>query len=161
MRGSKNTIPQLSNYPTIQLSNWRWKRQGFSLIEVLLAIFLIVALTTILFSASGTLFTTRRSKLQSQAAKFASREIEYLRNIPFADLPDHAANPNCLDPNVTTDLPTKLKAATCKDQFTNYDGILDEALTQIKLVTVTIQWTGDRGESQILNMDTLIYKNGL
>ena len=160
-----NFKSRIGNYK-FDIRNWKFE-EGFSLVEVLLAVFLIIALTTILFATSGTLFTTRRSRLQSQAAKIASKEIEYLRNIPFASLPGNATNTACVyggdSVDVTADL-QKLKSASCNRQTTNYDGKADPPTTpstEIKLITITITWRGDKGESQTLNMDTLIYKNGL
>ena len=70
-------------------------KRGFSLIEILIALFVIVALVTILFSSSGTLFATRDSKLQTVAAKIASKEVENLRNIAFASLPAQGTEQPC------------------------------------------------------------------
>ena len=133
-------------------------KEGFSLIEILIALFVIVALVTILFSSSGTLFTTRSSKLQTVATKIASKEIENLRNIAFASLPAAGTDKACstIDPDLS-----KLKGPpTCKEDVANYDGKSD-ALTDIKQVTVKINWKTDNGADQNLKMDTLIYRNGL
>lgn len=144
-----------------QTPNWRWKRRGFSLIEVLLAVFLIVALTTILFSASGTLFTTRRSRLQSQAAKIASKDIEDLRNKPFASLPATTAGACEIQANMSadvwSDLQTKLKSGCLVRAINQYP----TGNTTMKSVTVTVKWNNDSGVQQTLNIDTLIYQTGL
>ncbi len=137
---------------------WRKSKRGFSLIEILIAFFLIVSLVAILFSSSGTLFTTRSSKLQTVAAKIASDEIENLRNIAFTSLPTAGADRACStsDPNLS-----KLKGpATCREDVSNYDGKSD-ALTDIKQFTVKINWKTDNGADQNINMDALIYRNGL
>ena len=137
------------------------KFRGFSLIEILIALFVIVALVTILFSSSGTLFTTRSSKLQTVAAKIASKEIENLRNIAFTSLPTEGIDKACstIDPDLS-----KLKGPpTCKVYVVNYDGKSDTVppLTDIKQVTVKINWKTDNGADQNIKMDTLIYKDGL
>lgn len=135
---------------------------GFSLIEILIALFVIVALVTVLFSSSGTLFTTRSSKLQTVAAKIASKEIENLRNIAFASLPTAGTNKPCstTDPDLS-----KLKGPpTCLLDVVNYDGKGDPPAsppTDIKQLTVKINWKTDNGATQNIKMDTLIYRNGL
>src|SRR3990167_7458197 len=59
---------------------------GFSLVEILLAFFIIITLVTILLAASGTLFTTRKSRQESIAARVASKKIENLRNAQFSTI---------------------------------------------------------------------------
>jgi len=135
---------------------------GFSLIEILIALFVIVALVTILFSSSGTLFATRDSKLQTVAAKIASKEVENLRNIAFASLPAQGTEQPCTTSDTDLD---KLKGNSpsghgeCHLDVVNYDDPDDP--TQIKQVTVKIDWRTDNGANQNLKMDTLIYKDGL
>lgn len=146
---------------TTQPSNWRFRRQGFSLIEVLLAIFLIVALTTILFSASGTLFTSRNSRLQTTAAKVASKHIELLRNEQFTNLstlnentPGYGNCTSCLD--VNDDDLAKLPNSRVDRTIAQYEASVD-----ILFATVTVWWNEANQTPRQITLDTLIYKNGL
>ena len=140
------------------------KSPGFSLIEILIALFVIVALVTILFSSSGTLFATRDSKLQTVAATIASKEVENLRNIAFTSLPAAGTNLSCTVTPRDPDL-DKLKGngpggkGECHLDVSNYDA--PASPTQIKQITVKIDWKTDNGATQNLKMDTLIYENGL
>ena len=127
--------------------NRRLWRQGFTLIEILLYLLLVLAMVTILFSASGTYITSRRSNLQSVAAKIASRDIETLRKSDFASLPGTGS---FSDPDLS-----KLPSSTANRTITDYEGDSD-----IKKVEILIAWT-EKGVAQQLKMDTLISKNGL
>lgn len=133
---------------------------GFSLIEVMLAVVIIGALATLLYSTSGTLFATRRSKLQSVAAKIASKDIEYMRSLAFASLPPTGP---CTPPTSTDpDLQQLKEPRYCTRTIVNYD--LDGpgpllAIADIKQVSITISWKGDKGANESLTMDTLIYKD--
>ncbi|HCS78985.1 TPA: hypothetical protein DIV55_04555 [Patescibacteria group bacterium] len=132
---------------------------GFTLVEILLSLFFIIAIVTILFSTSGSLLTRRRSDQQSIAAKVATKDIEYLRGLAFASLP--ATSPpgpsGCLQLGGSTDPDlTKLRDGKCARTITNYEG---NAI--IKQTTVTVYWDNDNGVEQQLKMDTLIYESGL
>lgn len=159
-----------TNYE-LRTHHWRRRRQGFSLIEIVIALFVIVALGMILFSSSGTLFTTRNAKQQNVAAKIASKQIENLKNTPFNSLPTGAvppASPSPIPcPSTDPDL-NNLKGngvgghGTCSLFVSNYDNIADSASppTDIKQITAQIDWKTDKGTSQILKVDSLIYRYG-
>ena len=133
---------------------------GFTLVEILLSLFFIIAIVTILFSTSGSLLTRRRSDQQSIAAKVATKDIEYLRGLAFASLP--ATSPpgpsGCLQLGGSTDPDlTKLRDGKCARTITDYA----PPSTIIKQTTVTVYWDNDNGVEQQLKMDTLIYESGL
>ena len=160
VHSSRFSVHGLIKTVNCQLLTVNRKSAGFSLIEVLLSIFLITTLVTILLTSSGTLFTTYNSRLQSQASKIASKKIENLRNTAFSLLPSGGTNTSCTnDADLTADL-AKLKNASCSLTITNYDTPI-EANTKIKWATVTIKWDNDRKVQQNLNIDTLVYKEGL
>src|SRR3989344_6964581 len=73
----------------------RRKLAGFSLIEILISLFFIATLGTILFAATGTLLTRRRSDLQSVAAQLAAAKVDSLRNRTFADLRTSGLDNTC------------------------------------------------------------------
>src|SRR3990167_11395202 len=73
---------------------------GFSYIEILLSLFLIIALIAILLTTSTTYIHSRRTNLQTIATKMASCEIERLRKLAFASLP---ANNGAFDASCTAD----------------------------------------------------------
>lgn len=131
----------------------RVKPQGFTLIEVVLSIFIILAIVTIVLIASGSYTTSRNSNLQGIAAKIASREMENLKNTAFDSLV------NCNPPTgcsiVDSDL-AKLPSSSAKKIFVqNY-----ESSTDMKLIIIQVDWTANGAPKQS-KIETLIYKNGL
>lgn len=120
---------------------------GFTLIEVLLSLFFLIAMFTILLSASGTLLHTRTSNLQTAATKIATKQIENLRNTDFASLPGSGTFAD-------SDL-SQLPQGTATRNITNYQSSAD-----IKDVLITIAYT-ENGAPRDVKVETLIYKNGL
>ncbi|OGD86646.1 hypothetical protein A2870_00240 [Candidatus Curtissbacteria bacterium RIFCSPHIGHO2_01_FULL_41_11] len=128
-------------------------RPGFTLIEVVLSIFIILAIVTIILIASGSYATSHGSNLQGIAAKIASREMENLRNTPFDSLVNCDPPDGC--PITDSDL-TKLNSATAKKEFIqNYDSSAD-----MKLVTIQVNWTVNGAPKQS-KLETLFYRYGL
>src|SRR3990167_2030597 len=134
---------------------------GFTLVEILLSLFFIIAIVTILFSTSGSLLTRRQSDLQSIAAKIATKEIERLRSVPFTNFQNGTeGNFNCGN-NGDPDL-TKLRAGCLARIVTDYgDGPPINSSTKIVQVTVEVRWNNDNNVQKNLRMDTLIYESGL
>lgn len=122
---------------------------GISLIETLLFVLIVLAITTILLTTAGSFSKTLGVSLNTRAAKIASREIETLRNTPFASLPGSGA---ITDPELA-----KLPSGTATRTVVDYGSPPDP---DIKLVTVTINWTESGGTKNVV-FDTLIYKYGL
>src|SRR3989344_7907041 len=139
---------QYNNIAIQQFNNFK---NAYSLVEIVIALFLLGALVTILLTVSGTLFTTRSSRLQQIATKIATKDIEYLRNLSFASLPSTGP---CNQPILTDADLTKLPSGDCQRTVTNYLGS-----SQIKFVTVTVTWQ-EKIQKRIL-LDTLVYKYGL
>jgi len=120
---------------------------GFTLIEVLLSSFFFIALVTILLSSSGALLNTRKTNLETVAAKVASKQIENLRNTTYASLPSSGS---FADAELS-----KLPQGAATRTLTSY-----QSSTDIKDVLITVSWI-EKGVLKQLKMETLIYKNGL
>ena len=120
---------------------------GFSLVEILLSIFIIIALISVLLTTSASYYQTHRSNLQQLAMSIASKQMETLRNTAFASLPSSGSFTD-------SDL-SKLPQGTATQTLTNY-----QSSTKIKLVTIKVSWT----ESQVTKnaqLETLISETGL
>lgn len=132
--------------------------QGFSLIEVLITVFLIGALGVILVSTSNSLSTRRRTNLRQLAAKMMSRDIEHMRNLAFSSLPQTTVgtceNPSTLATDIKNDL-ALLKNSCFKRINAAYEG------PDIRLMTVSVTWSNDAGGQENAFIDTLIYKDGI
>ncbi|MFI5205544.1 MAG: hypothetical protein ACHQVK_01250, partial [Candidatus Paceibacterales bacterium] len=62
-------------------------KNAFSLVDVLLGVFLFLIIITIVLSATATYTTSRNSNISGQAAAIATNEIESLRSTNFDSLP--------------------------------------------------------------------------
>lgn len=122
-------------------------KPGFTLIEIVLSLLLILAILTVFFVGSSTYTTSRGANLAGIATKIASREIETLRKTDFASLP---ASGSFADPDIAK-LPQGTATRTITDYETNPD---------IKQVIVQVDWVV-AGSAKNIKLDTLIYKYGL
>ena len=122
-------------------------RNGFSLIEIVLSLFVILAIITILLTTTATLRTSRNSNLQSLATEIESRQMETLRNTSYDSLPASGTT-SFTDSNLA-----KLPSSTATQTIADYG-------TDIKQVTLSVSWQ-ESGINKNVKMDTLIYKYGL
>lgn len=122
-------------------------RSGFSLVEILLSIFLILALISVLLTTSASYYQTHRSNLQQLAMSIASKQMETLRNTAFASLPPSGSFAD-------SDL-SRLPQSTATRTITNY-----QSNTKIKLATITVSWT-ESGVTKNAKLETLISETGL
>lgn len=122
-------------------------KRGFTLIETVISLFLIIAIVIILLSTGSIQLTSHNSSLQDIAAKIAQKQIETLRKTNFNQLP--ASGP-FTDPDLT-----KLPQSSAQRTIGNYQSDPD-----IKQVTVQVNWTVG-GAPREIKLETLIYKNGL
>lgn len=129
-----------------------WRKGGFTLIEVLLFLLVVLALVTILLSSAGSLTKTRSANLESIAAKIASCEIEGLRKLAFASLPGSGSVGAPCDADLS-----KLPAGSATRTVAGYGSPPDP---DIKQITISVTWT-EKGIAKNVKMDTLIYKYGL
>ena len=128
-------------------------RPGFSYIEILLSMFLILALVAILLTTSTVYIHSRRTNLQTIATKMASCEIERLRKLAFSQLPTVDGQ---FDATCTANLP-KLPAGTTLRLVAGYGS---PANPKIKQITTAVSWT-EKGNAQQIKLETLISENGL
>ena len=126
---------------------------GFSYIEILLSMFLILALVAILLTTSTVYIHSRRTNLQTIATKMASCETERLRKLPFAQLPTADGQ---FDASCTVDLP-KLPAGTTIRLIAGFGS---PANPKIKQITTAVSWT-EKGLARQIRLETLISENGL
>ena len=124
---------------------------GFSYVEILLSMFLILALVAILLTTSTVYIHSRRTNLQTIATKMASCEIERLRKLAFSQLPTVDGQ---FDASCTADLP-KLPAGTTLRLVADFG-----SNPKIKQITTAVSWT-EKGSSQQIKLETLISENGL
>src|SRR3989338_10491422 len=126
---------------------WRKRRLGFTLIEIVLSLFLILGIIAIFLSAAATYISMRNSSLQAKATKIATREVENLRNTAFASLPASGS----FSDSELAQLPSGVATRTIED----YQGS-----DKIKQATITIDWIEKSAPKKIL-IETLISENGL
>ena len=133
----------------------RWRR-GFTLIEIALSLFLILALIAILLTTSGTYVHSRRSNLQTIASKIASCEIEQLRNTAFASI--STGNDIDIIAPCNQDISKLPTPNSAKRTIANYGTPTPDP--KIKQVNIKVTWT-ENNASREIKMDTLISENGL
>lgn len=121
---------------------------GFSLVEIVLSMFVILAIVSILFTVAGTYNISRKSSLQGIAAEIADREIETLRNTSYSAI--DLGTSSFADSNLS-----KLSGGTASQTVTAYQSSAD-----IKQVSIHISWN-ENGVGKSFSIDTLIYKNGI
>ena len=127
-------------------------KPGFTLIEIVLSLLLILAILTVFFAGSGTYTASRGTNLAGIATKIATRQIETLRKVDYASLPSCPSPTGC---NISDSDLVKLPSGSAKQFIDTY-----ESSTDIKQVTVVVDWVVS-GANKNIKLDTLIYKNGL
>lgn len=160
MPNSSRTINKNCQLSTARLAsrakrvNCQLSKPGFSLIDVLLTMFLVVMFSSILLVGSGSYLTSRKSTLRTLAAKIASEQIDRLRNQAKTNFPYVQGDPPCyaIDPAESS----KLTSYSCTLSTTDHT----PPAAEIYLVTVNVGWIED-SEPKSVKMETLIYQNGL
>src|SRR3989344_2089446 len=121
-------------------------RPGFSYIEILLSMFLILALVAILLTTSTVYIHSRRTNLQTIATKMASCEIERLRKLNFTSVSSLPPS-DPFDASCTNDLP-KLPAGTTVRLVADFS-----SNPKIKQITTAVSWT-EKGLAQQIKLET-------
>ncbi len=121
---------------------------GFTLIEVIIALALLMATIIIFSSVLSSIPLTKAARNQNLAYHIAAKKIEELRNTPFNSLPSSGS---FSDPALN-----KLENASGALTVADYEGASD-----IKKVTVTVVWTDPVGPAKSVALETLMSKNGL
>jgi type II secretory pathway pseudopilin PulG len=120
---------------------------GFTLVEVLLFLLLVLAMTTILLSSAGSLIKVKGVNLESIALAITDREIENIKNTAFAQLPQSGS---FSDPDLSKLSPGAAATRTIADYQTD---------SQIKQVTVKVDWT-ENNVAKKVTVETLVYEYG-
>lgn len=123
--------------------------RGFTLIEIVLSMFVILAIVTILFTTSATFKTSRRSNLNTLAGKIAARQVESLRKTDYSSLPAVGSS------SFTDSELTRLPEGTANQTVSLYQSNAD-----VKQFAITVGWS-EGGMAKSVTMDTLIYRNGI
>ena len=131
----------------LSIVNCQLFKSGFTLIEIVLSVFLILGIVSILFSASGTYIHSRSAALASTAAKIASGEIETLRETDFANLPSSGTFSS---PDLS-----KLPSGQAQRTLGDYQGS-----SKIKQVTIAVSWQ-EGSLPKTIKMETLISESGI
>lgn len=120
---------------------------GFSLIEAIIGLAIIILTITIFGGVLNTLPLTKHARNQNLAYHLAAKKIEELRNTPFSSLPPGGS---FTDPGFS-DLASGSGSLT----VANYSGS-----GSIKQLTVTISWS-EGASSKNLTLETLMSDKGL
>ncbi len=121
--------------------------RGFSLIEIIISLGLILITITIFGVAVNTLPLTKNTRNQNVAYHIAAKKIEELRNTQFASLPASGA---FTDPGLL-----ELASSSADLVVADY-----EASNLIKKVTVTVKWS-EQANLRTFVLETLMSSNGL
>ena len=127
------------------------RQKGFSLVEVLIFLLVIMALVTILLSSAGVLSKFRGVYLDTIATRIASCEIEEMRKVAFSSLPVTGTINNPCNEDLAK-LPQPRSAVRT---VTDYLGD-----TKIKQVNIQVIWT-EKSVQKDYTVDTLITEYGL
>lgn len=121
--------------------------RGFSLIEVIIGLALVLVTLTIFGVALSTLPLTKTARNQNIAYHIAAKKIEELRDTTFVSLPSSGP---FTDPGLA-DLP----GSTADLTITDYEGS-----NKIKRAAVVVNWE-ETGQARSVLLETLISENGL
>lgn len=120
---------------------------GFTLIETIISLGLVVIVTIIFISALSTLPLTKNTRNENIAYHVAAKKLEELRNTPFASLP---VSGTFVDAGLVA-----LASSTAQFSITNY-----QSSNQIKQVVVTVSWL-EQLTTKSAVLETLISQYGL
>ena len=122
------------------------KQNGFSLIEVPIALFIIGVMLLIYAAASNTAVLNRGARYEELANRIASSEMEDLKHSGYAGLPASGS--------FTHSLLSQLPNATATFTVADYN-------SDTKQVDVNINWRDLGGKARSVSLTTLVAKNGL
>ena len=150
---------QFNNSTIQQFNNFK---VGFSLIEIMISMFLIAAFGVILASSSGSLLSRRRTDLTAIASKAATKEIEHTRNLAFTSVT--SANNLACDAEFNQG-DSKLPSCRIDKCVENYGGTpctvdLINGNVNLKRVLITLSYNY-QGKSRFVVMETVMTQGGL
>ena len=121
--------------------------KGFSLLEIIIAMALLLVTVLVFGIAVNALPLTKGARNQNIAYHIAEKKLEELRNTPFAILP---AGGSFADPDLAN-LPGGMASLTLQDH---------QGSSEIKEVNITVTWDDYSGPRSVI-LDTLISQIGL
>ena len=122
--------------------------KGFSLIEVIIALALVLVTLLIFGVAVSSLPLARGARDQNIAYHIAGKKLEDLRHTAFAQLPPSGSFSDPALANLPSGADANLTVA-------NY-----QSSSSIKQATVVVSWT-ENGTAESVTMDTLIASGGI
>lgn len=136
---------------TCQMSHVKCQRKpnGFTLIEVLLFLLLVLAMVSVLLASTGSLRHFRNTNLTSLAAGIATCEIERLRDLAYTSLPANGTSP--IGAPCNSDLAKLHAPSSANLTLADYGSPSDP---DIKQITIVVSWT-ESGVADSIQMDTL------
>ena len=134
------------------------RKPGFSLIDILLASFLLMVFLTILLIGSGTFLTTRRYSLQNVSAQIASDRIDYLRNQAKTNW--QIFNVNSTQNFSSSQIPELSKLPQGSLVQTVGTPPTPNHFPDVKQVTITVSWI-EKGFPRSAKFVTYIYQYGI
>jgi prepilin-type N-terminal cleavage/methylation domain-containing protein len=121
-------------------------QDGLTLIEVLIAMFLIVVLFVLYLAAYNTVALVRKDSYEDTAYHIANKEMESLREVSFYSL---AGSGSISDPELSN-----LPSGSASYSVTDFS-----AMTGVKEIAVTVNWND--GNSKQIVLKTLAGNGGL
>ncbi|HQI03309.1 MAG TPA: prepilin-type N-terminal cleavage/methylation domain-containing protein [bacterium] len=136
--------------------------KAFSLIEVLVSLFIIMILVLSVYPLINfSLQITADNKNQVQAINIANQKLEQIRNLPYNDI----GTIDGVVPGVIPDSEVIIRNGKFNINTTvvffddDYDGLLEDAnddFIDYKKVTVRVTWQGRAGEKQVIMSSVFI-----
>jgi Tfp pilus assembly protein PilV len=126
----------------------RIQQAGFSIMEIVIAMFMISMVLVIYHAASNTVILNKGSKHQEVALRIAASKLETLRTTPFTSLP---ASESFSDPLLSS-LPQGQAQLTMSD----YNDRTKQALVVVSWLSPT-----KAGSRQQVQLETLITRGGV
>ncbi|MDH7571465.1 MAG: prepilin-type N-terminal cleavage/methylation domain-containing protein [Armatimonadota bacterium] len=126
----------------------RRRQGGFTLIEVMIAICIVVIGLLGVFQALGsTILTNADARNRSLALRFAERQLEAVRDLPFS--------------SITTTQPTGDPDLAPLGTGATWQRVVNTVLSgNLVGVTVIVRWNS-QGQPQAISLGTLVYREGI
>jgi len=119
--------------------------KGFTLVEVLVALFIVSVAIVFVSVAVGTTKVSRDSTYENFAFRIANNKLDELRAVGYAMLPESGF---FTDPGLAA-----LPQGVASTSVTNWNA-------KTKKVVTSVSWTGTDGLADYVSMTTLITESG-
>lgn len=154
-----NNLLRLQTGQQLKINN-HLSKPGFSLIDILLASFILMVFLSILLIGSGSFLTTRRYSLQNAAAQIASNRIDYLRNQAKTNWATfNIPSTQNFTSSQISEL-SKLPQGSLVQTIAVYPPLPASPYPDVKQTNITVNWT-ENGNTRSAKFETLIYQYGI